>query len=175
MIKYKNITYPVITETECAIAQSIAFQLGYSWEVTGQTIMQVEPLKWLKFKPDEKLIYVCDQANATNKEYTQAVTLSTDLMDLLRKPPVYTPKPLPVYTPKPLPVVRPFSVATFLYPKSNNADVITDRYIRVQSLDEDYLIGYEIKHPHDDDNGVFKKFLVDKMLSDVIMLYQDVI
>jgi len=171
MIKYKNITFPVVTATECEIAQRIAFSLGYSWQDrpnrdTPNTVKKIDVLKWLGFDPDEKVIRVYDRDYATHKAFDQAINLNL-LNEKLKNP---TPQPK---TP-PLPSGRPYAIATFLYPKTATNLRFTRRVVRVQSMDEDYLTGYEIKDVDDPETGDFKKFITDKICSSIELLRQDI-
>ena len=139
MIKYRNITYPVVSATESKAAQLIAFALGYKWYSAMNQVTKVKTvatLKWLGFDPDDLLIRVYDRDYATHKSFDQAVNLN-QLTEKLSNP---TPTPK---VPE-LPSGRPYAIVTFLYPKSETRKLCR-RIVRVQSMDEDYLTGYEIK------------------------------
>lgn len=166
MIKYKNITFPIVTATESKAAQLIALALGYQWEgPCTNTIHKVDTLKWLGFDPDTKTIRVYDRDYATHKSFDQAINL-TQLTEKLSNP---TPTPK---VPE-LPTGRPYAIVTFLYPKHGTAGA-NRRVIRVQSMDEDYLTGYEIKNEDDPETGHFKNFITDKICSSIELLRQDI-
>ena len=168
MIKYKNITYPVITATECKAAQLIAFSLGYKWDIAQNStqVRNVTILKWLGFDPDTKIIRVYDRDYATDKAFDHAWNIN-QLTEKLSDP---TLQPLV----PPLPSGRPFAIATFLYPKSNTNGRFCRRIVRVQSLDDDYLVGYEIEMVDDRKTGDFKKFITDKICGSIELLRQDI-
>jgi hypothetical protein len=71
-----------------------------------------------------------------------------------------------------LPTGRPYAIVTFLYRKSPTRS--GRRIVRVQSMDEDYLTGYEIKNEDDPETGDFKKFITDKICSSIELLRQDI-
>lgn len=169
MIKYKNITFPIVTATESKAAQLIAFSLGYSWEIHKTVLRTVDVLKWLGFDPDTKTIRVYDRDYATHKSFDQAVNLP-QLTEKLSNP---TPTPK---VPE-LPTGRPYAIVTFLYPKSETGKWRGNacrRVVRVQSMDEDYLTGYEIKNVDDPETGNFKKFITDTICSSIELLRQDI-
>ena len=172
MIKYKNITYPVITATECKAAQLIAFSLGYKWDIAQNStqVRNVTILKWLGFDPDTKIIRVYDRDYATDKAFDHAWNIN-QLTEKLSDP---TLQPLV----PPLPSGRPYAIVSFLYPKSDTETgrwkTAVRRVVRVQSMDEDYLTGYEIKDVDDPETGDFKKFITDKICSSIELLRQDI-
>jgi hypothetical protein len=167
MMKYKNVTYPVINATECKSAQLIAFALGYLWDYPRNCVVRtVEPLKWLGFDPDTLTIRVYDRDYAVDKAFIQAVNLC-QLTECLSNP-VKVPSKK-----NNLPTGRPFAIVSFGYPHGANK-IPRTRVVRLQSLDDDYLTGYEISDVDDPDTGVFKSFSVDKLLSDVVVYRQDV-
>lgn len=177
MIKFRNITFPVIDATECKAAQLIAFSLGYRWDsnphapqnprtiITLNAPRAVETLKWLAFDPDAKLIRIYDRDYATHKAFDQVINLP-QLTEKLSDP---TPQPK-----KPaLPTGRPFAIVTFGYPSKTQK--VSIRVVRLQSLDDDYLTGYEISgHERVERTGDFKKFCVDTIIGPVVVIRQDI-
>jgi hypothetical protein len=169
MIKYRNITFPVVTAIEYKAAQLIAFALGYQWEGPSTNIIhKVDILKWLGFDPDTKIIRVYDRDYATDKSFDQAVNLN-QLTEKLSNP---TPTPK---VPE-LPTGRPYAIVSFYYPRKDDPCRIngSKRIIRLASMDDDYLVGYEIANADASLTGTYKKFLVDRLQSSVTVIRQDI-
>jgi len=61
-----------------------------------------------------------------------------------------------VTTPRPLPV------ATFRYPQRGTGGMIT-RFVRVTEMNDTHLKGFQIRFQHDDEPGVPKTFLIEKI------------